>query len=218
MTTQLKTCFLWMAISVWGILVGTGVFWLYQFGQTPSPDAVAPESWPTAVELARGAATPTLLVFIHPHCACSHASIRELERLTAKLGANLSTTVVFWHPEGLPPDWHQTSLWTSASAIPRVNVIDDVGGITTHRFGVATSGQALLYDSLGQLRFRGGITSARGHSGDNVGSDTILALSRSEPTALLNELQRCSVFGCEMTQSGNPAAPWIRTPRGGAGQ
>jgi len=32
----------------------------------------------------------------------------------------------------------------------------------------------MLYDKLGQLVFNGGITSSRGHEGDNEGQDAII--------------------------------------------
>ena len=44
------------------------------------------------------------------------------------------------------------------------------------RFGSATSGQTLLYDGDGALRFSGGITGSRSHAGDNAGRRSLVAL------------------------------------------
>ena len=45
----------------------------------------------------------------------------------------------------------------------------DPGGAEARRFGVATSGHVLLYDTRGDLIFSGGITPGRGEQGDNAG-------------------------------------------------
>ncbi|HKS16351.1 MAG TPA: hypothetical protein VJU16_03510, partial [Planctomycetota bacterium] len=60
------------------------------------------------------------------------------------------------------------------------------------RFGIETSGHVLLFSPGGARLFSGGITSARGHSGDNAGLDLALERLRnpSLPTA------STSVFGC----------------------
>ncbi len=47
--------------------------------------------------------------------------------------------------------------------------------------GSSTSGQVLLYDPSGRLAFSGGITAARGHVGDNAGSDAIVGLVMGWP-------------------------------------
>ena len=52
----------------------------------------------------------------------------------------------------------------------------DEGGVEASRFGAATSGQAILYDGDGRLVFSGGITAARGHFGDNAGSQALARL------------------------------------------
>ncbi|NND95721.1 MAG: hypothetical protein HKN47_00160 [Pirellulaceae bacterium] len=111
----------------------------------------------------------------------------------------LAAQVVFFQPETTSEDWARTDLWSSASIIPGVEVFADPGGKEFRRFGAATSGQVLLYDSGGQLMFQGGITSARGHSGDNFGRSTIVGFVRG--TASKDEFSCCSqtpVFGCPL--------------------
>ena len=49
-------------------------------------------------------------------------------------------------------------------------------GAEANLFGAATSGQTMVYDPGGRLRFSGGITAARGHYGDNVGVSAIARL------------------------------------------
>jgi hypothetical protein len=93
-------------------------------------------------------------------------------------------------------------LWRSAAAQPGVTVLADEGGQEAQQFGVVASGHALLYDEQGRLTFSGGITASRGHEGDNVGADSLLAalgsssLESSVPT-------RFPVFGCALKAQEN---------------
>ena len=61
-----------------------------------------------------------------------------------------------------------------------------------------TSGQVLLYQPSGRLAFSGGITPARGHSGDNPGSDAVLSLVRREARQADGVPVTCRVFGCPL--------------------
>jgi len=71
-------------------------------------------------------------------------------------------------------------------------VVADDNGADAAVFDAATSGQTMLYDAGGRLMFSGGMTGARGHSGDNAG--------RTALTALINDgrsdTSRTPVFGC----------------------
>jgi hypothetical protein len=130
----------------------------------------------------------------HPRCPCTRASIGELSLLMARCQGQVDTRVLFLKPAGAGEDWWKTDLWESASAIPGVSVLLDEDGAEARHFGAVTSGQTLLYDAEGRLVFSGGITGARGHSGDNTGRSTLVALI---------EGQRRSggsgpVFGCSL--------------------
>jgi len=97
-------------------------------------------------------------------------------------------------PESPDPSWMQGDLAVLAGRIPGVQVIADLEGREAARFDVQTSGQALLYDASGALRFQGGITPARGHEGDSVGRKAILdVIDGSEPAT-----KAAAVFGCEI--------------------
>ena len=73
-------------------------------------------------------------------------------------------------------------------AMKNVDVICDEYDRERPSFGVATSGQVLLYDPNGELRYSGGITRSRGHPGANAGRAAIeslyhAALDEHRPTA-----------------------------------
>ncbi len=106
----------------------------------------------------------------------------------------MQMTVVFFEAEERGRDWVQGSLWRRAEALPGVQLVTDPGGRLIDRFGAFTSGQTLLYDSDGQLLFRGGITGARAHEGDNAGRSAIVALVRDR----LSVTERTYVFGCSI--------------------
>jgi hypothetical protein len=185
------------AFLMWILVVGVGLGNLWAYAQTPGPAARASETWPSAAHLARDERRPTLVVFAHPQCPCSRATIGELSLLMTHAQQSVTTYVVFYRPSEAAAGWEETDLWRSAAAIPGVQVLPDEGGAEASAFGAATSGQTLLYDAGGRLIFRGGITSARGHSGDNAGRSAVLSLLHHGGSAT----SQTSVFGCLL---GNP--------------
>ena len=165
--------------------------WLYS--NTPGEPGTPPARWPpdAPLQLGNGA---TLLMFAHPHCPCSRASIGELAIIIARSQQKLESHVFFYAPANQPGSWVRTDLWDSARSIPGVQVIEDPEGALSRRFGASTSGQTLLYDSAGRLAFNGGITASRGHSGDNTGRHAILSLLQGENLAR----NVTPVFGCSL--------------------
>jgi hypothetical protein len=117
----------------------------------------------------------TLVLFAHPHCPCTRASLHELDSLLAGTQNRVAATVVFTIPDGVPTGWEQGDLWNSAKDIPGLNVIRDQGGLEAHLFAVEGSGHVLLYAPSGKLLFSGGITASRGHEGDNIGRSAIVS-------------------------------------------
>lgn len=92
----------------------------------------------------------------------------------------------------------QSDLWRTAAAIPGVTLMHDDDGREARRFGSATSGQTLLYDGDGVLRFSGGITGSRAHAGDNAGRRSLVALlSGGQP-----DRAATGVFGCPLFAAG----------------
>jgi hypothetical protein len=136
---------------------------------------------------------PTLLLFAHPHCPCTRATLAELARLLAHHRGQANVHVLFYRPLTQPRAWVETALWQQAQKLPDVSVAT-VSELELLRCGVSTSGQALLYDSTGSLVFSGGITSARGHEGDNAGRS---ALGTYLATGKI-PLAQTPVFGCSI--------------------
>jgi hypothetical protein len=138
-----------------------------------------------------------LVMFVHPRCECSSATVGELAIIMAHAQEKLDAHVFFFLPAGEAAAWARTDLWNTASAIPGVRVQEDREGAIAQSFGSFTSGQTLLYDTQGRLLFKGGITAFRGHSGDNAGRTAITALLRGE--APRNALPVMTpVLGCSL--------------------
>ncbi len=188
----------WLALPsltmIWLGVVGIGLSCLWEHEATPGEVTESPTNWPANSRIERNATLPTLVVFAHPHCPCTRASIRELSQIMTRCRERVDTHVLFFKPSEFSADWEKTDLWLSAEAIPGVSVADDEDGSEAMRFGAATSGYSLLYHPDGRLLFSGGITGSRGHSGDNAGRSAIESLL----TDGVADRKHTFVFGCPL--------------------
>jgi hypothetical protein len=195
-------CTTWLSVLgiLWLAAVGAGLRALWDYENAPGVAAEPADHWPANSPIARVPGRTTLVMLAHPHCPCTRASISELALLMAQCRGRLDAHVLFVKPAGLPEHWERTDLWRRAAAIRGVQVSCDPDGKEARRFHAATSGQVLLYDANGQLRFRGGITAARGHAGDNAGRSALVALvtSGTAPRA------QTPVFGCSLLGTATP--------------
>ncbi|MGC3959147.1 MAG: hypothetical protein QM813_14730 [Verrucomicrobiota bacterium] len=180
--------------AFWLLAVGIGLAVVVNYDTAPGRMGETPVAWPAQAPVAFDAARPTLVMFAHPRCPCTRASVNELNRLLAKCHDQMAVHVFFLKPEGQPDDWVKSDLWRSAADIPGVTLHEDVGGREAARFGAKTSGQVMLFDQRGRLLFQGGITAARGHVGDNAGAAQIRALLSGAKV----EARRIPVFGCAL--------------------
>ena len=76
-----------------------------------------------------------------------------------------------------------------------MEAIVDVGHAATGAFGARTSGQVLVYDEKGELRFSGGVTAERDHYGESTGHDAVEALLAGEGNP---GCVKAPVFGCAL--------------------
>ena len=185
-----------LALVAWLASLGVGFGWLSMYANQAGASAtIAPAT------IAPAAATSQrpfrLLMFAHPHCPCTAASLQELARLMSGIASDVDATVYFYRPSEAEEDWAAGRLWHAAAAIPGVQVRVDPDGAEAMRFGSTTSGEVLLYDASGGLRFQGGITPARGHEGDNLGKSTVTSIVRGE----LTHVGHSPVFGCAIHSS-----------------
>ncbi|MCE9527326.1 MAG: hypothetical protein K8R36_14865 [Planctomycetales bacterium] len=194
--TRAKQFALIFVVLGWGIGIGTGSLALWNYSGTPGKKLPGAAVWPADTKLHRQSGSQTLVLFAHPHCPCTRATLRELERLAAQASGTLDIRVAFVQPSGTSADWAHTDLWQAAAAIPGVTVVLDHHGLEAHRFGARTSGETFLYDSTGRLVFQGGITPARGHEGESAGKSAIACWVTGH-SAEANS----PVFGCPLRDS-----------------
>jgi hypothetical protein len=197
-----RQIFILVAITIWLVAIGAGLAGLLSYENRPGASLSAPPEWPHDSRIQQDKDRPTLVMLAHPHCPCTRASIGELARLMTEANGRLSAYVLFVKPEIFSTEWEKTDLWESAGLIPGVRVMKDDAGVEARRFHALTSGQTVLYDKNGKLLFSGGITSARGHAGDNPGRSAIVSLVE---TGEANQ-RHTDVFGCALF-SGNEECP-----------
>jgi hypothetical protein len=195
------------AVTVWLLFInaGMGLLWLHTL--TPGEPAQSPTDWPPSSRLQRAADGYTILMWCHPQCPCTRASLSELARLRRLSGDRLSTLVVFERPDKGATMSLQGENWRLASEIPAARVLVD-DGEEARRFRVHTSGQALIFDPQGRLRFNGGLTAGRGHLGDNAAFQAArrLVLQGQEPPG------EAPVFGCALFNAADGPAPASSRP------
>ena len=179
---------------VWLAVLLTGFAILEREEFTPVKEARTAASFPQNSAIRLASNEPTLVLFVHPYCPCSRASLHELDGLLAETQNKLSVTLVFTIPNGIEPGWEQGDLWKSAEAMPGVRILRDQGGVEASRFGVKGSGHTLLYEPSGKLLFSGGITASRGHEGDNPGCAAIVGFVLNGHATV----SRTPVFGCSL--------------------
>jgi hypothetical protein len=189
--------------ALWLFMISTGIGVLWDYESTPGVAAAAPDRWPDDSRIKRAPDRATLIMLAHPHCPCTRASVGELSRLMTQAQGRVKAYVLFVKPPNFADGWEQTDLLASAAAIPGVSVVRDDEGVEASRFHAATSGQTMLYDTGGKLLFSGGITSARGHAGDNAGRTAIVSLL----TAGGAGQQATPVYGCPLF-AGATGCPW----------
>jgi hypothetical protein len=190
----LRSTWPWLATLTWvlAVVAGFAILWRHAAGRGVA--SRAPVTWPAESRLHRAAAGATLLVFVHPHCPCSRATLNELGRLLGRVRGRVSAAVVLVRPDGVAPGWENGEIRELALRLRGVTTFEDDGGLEAQRFGASTSGATLLYGAGGALEFSGGLTSVRGHEGDSFGQERIVALL----TTGLADRADSPVFGCPL--------------------
>lgn len=179
----------WIAV----LMLGTAALALYK--AAPAADLAAPAAWPEGSRIQRSAERPTLLMFVHPRCACSRASVEALSQLLTRVRGRVDAHLLFYRPASMTQAWARSALWEAASAIPGLIVEQDTEGREAQLFHGTTSGHTVLYGLGGERLFDGGITPARGHVGDSFGLQALTELligTKGER----GQSARAPIFGC----------------------
>jgi hypothetical protein len=188
-----------LLIAAWVLLVGFLCWALvaYSFKRdAKGGEAVA--HWPVGTSLPTTPGRPTMLVFLHPKCPCSRATMSELERIWVlhseqdKSSARLEFVVPV--PPDAANDWLSTDTVEQAKRLDGATLVFDPGGVEAKRFGAIASGTVMWFDPAGDCLYAGGVTDGRGHEGGNAGRDSVEQLMRGEAPSE----QSLPAFGCRL--------------------
>jgi hypothetical protein len=195
------------------ILVSLGLLWvcslagfacMVRYDMEEGSSGSISERWPSQTHLVLEGHGHTLIVFLHPQCPCSTATVTELAKIVdhspqpLKVYADIANSY-------LDPQTQQikcvgevrpgaTRLVNYVSEIPGVEIVPDAGNKVATAFGAETSGYTMLYDQEGKLAFAGGITASRGHEGDNDCADLLIEALKGRSTKVASS----PVFGCKL--------------------
>lgn len=189
------------ALVAWMLIVFGGMLAIWRYETAAGQGALAPTTWPLDSQITRGAGQQTLLVFAHPRCPCTQATLSELEQLLESPPEHTQVRLLFMVPSVEKSEWTHSPLVRQAEGIRGLAIDFDAGNVEAERFGVETSGQTLLYNAEGRLLFAGGITPARGRTGPSIGNAALRAHLRSATT---KTSAAAEVFGCPLSD-GNPS-------------
>lgn len=147
-------------------------------------------NWPQKSHLAKSSAHH-LVMFLHPGCACSKASLSELSRLMSE-HQNLTAQVVFMKSAKIEKLFSENELVKKAKLLPRTKIVFDLNGAESKLFKAETSGLTHLYQNE-ELLFSGGLTQARGHEGESAGKDSIRSHLKG-----IRSIASSLVYGCDI--------------------
>lgn len=179
----------------WIISVCTGMYFLVQYNTFPCATGNPPSKWPPNSSLVQSKDLPTLILFAHPKCPCTRATINELAIIMAQNKNKVNAYAYFYKPLGYPDSWTKSDTWNKIQSIPGVTPKIDTNGKETKLFKAQTSGHVLLYNKNNDLIFSGGITSSRGHEGNNTGRKAVVEAIKGN----LTKKVFTNIYGCKIT-------------------
>ncbi|RYZ78399.1 MAG: hypothetical protein EOP04_29790 [Proteobacteria bacterium] len=202
MIKLVQSKWIFITIFLWITAVGYGFDKLWTYSALAGSAATAQDSWPTTSQLPSNRDLPTLVMIIHPQCACSRASLQVLKSILPKISGQFHVQLLFYAPSSMPLAWAKSDIWESAEGLPGVHTFLDKDGVEAKLFGASTSGQVLLFGKSGDLLFSGGITASRGHEGESTGSLALIDWVRTG----FSLVRSTPVFGCHIFKNSDTTA------------
>ena len=193
-STRKFVLFFWIVTSLYGI------YFSINYSSTPGESSKWSEPWPEQSQLKFEPDKFNFVVFLHPECDCSKATLNQIEEIVKDAGSEkIHYLAVFLLPEKMRIAWGESDLLKRTRGIKNLQIyIDDQKEF--QRFGVKTSGQTLIFGPSKDLLFSGGLTVARGHIGVSMGQDFVLSLFKGRDLAknkIDKKINLTPVFGCQ---------------------
>lgn len=189
---MLKTVSAIILGCAWLGLAAFGLVRVARYDSAPEAVNAIKGDFPSGSIIHLNSATPTVVLFVHPACPCTQASVHQLAEAQAQASRKANIYILIAKPAGHSFAKEAKEMRKLAEQVQGAQVLDDVDCKEAVRFQATVSGQCFVYDPKGKLTFSGGLTRARGHYGTSLGSDTVLALLNGQPTTVRN----APVFGC----------------------
>jgi hypothetical protein len=186
-------------VGVWGVVAIAGLIAVYAHAFKNEDIGRAEVIWPSDSSLEQSPDRCTLVMFAHPRCPCTLASLDSLARVMGV--ADCKAVVVFWQPDSdsqpvESSSWRNSPSIKLAEKMQDVSIYFDRSGAEFKKFGVNTSGHCMAFSKGGVQLFTGGLTSSRGHVGPSAASDSLIQSIQSvKPT------KPSPVYGCTIRQS-----------------
>jgi hypothetical protein len=187
-TKELAIVAVWLAVVIGGFVL------LAQYKGTAGPIGEAGARWPEGTFITRSPERATLVMFAHPMCPCTRASVSVLRAMADDVRGRADLHVVVVLPEGSPEEWRNGDLVSAVRDITGARVWFDERGREAKRFGAQTSGDVSVYGIGGARLYHGGITPSRGHEGESAGRLAALAAANGKTTTPVTS----KVFGCPL--------------------
>ena len=124
------------AVAAWLAAIGVGYGRLLQYAATAGPGVDLPRASRPAATSGRW----RLVMFVHPRCPCTRASLGELGRLAARVGDRTDLEVVLVAPDG-QRSAVDPGLARLIGALPGVRVRHDNRAEEARRLQASTSGR-----------------------------------------------------------------------------
>ena len=179
--------------ALWVVSIFFGTWMMVAEEYKPVAELGYATNFPAGTSVPLAGDKCTLVLFAHPQCPCTRATLHEIPPILDAVHGNVKLVIVFALPPGVPEGWEQGDLYRLSQSLP-AQIILDHNGAEVHRFRAVGSGTALLYSAQGRLLFGGGITPSRGQEGDSIGREAITDFIE-HGTASINQ---APVFGCTL--------------------
>lgn len=186
----------WIAatlVPAWLALLVIGYVGSVNFENRPGESAEPPRMWPAGTRLSLAPDGPTVVMFLHPECPCSRASVTELANLV-DANPQVARVHVVLVSAGDGHDARASVIARDLEAFNRAEITLDDHAELAHAFGSRTSGDALIFSPAGSLLFCGGLTVARGHVGAGRSSE----LAAKALRGMMTDPAETPVFGCPL--------------------
>ncbi len=201
------------------VIVGGGLLWLslvaygaaqwMAYEHIAGPTARLPLVWPLDSMLPHDTRHGTIVMFVHPRCACTRAGLVKLRDALATRGARPTCHVLFLPALMNDSGQSLSANWQTAAEIDQAQLQNDMDGSEAARFGATTSGYVLYYDPRGALRFAGGLTAQRGGEAASAYEQGL----RHALTTPGYPLIHAPVFGCALLNRTETDHPERSNPR-----